>query len=68
MYFAYIYFNYINQSINLLILKEKTITKVKWLLGPRSFACNGPQRTRIKHYYKIKKKKTKKNTGTRQGH
>ena len=31
----------INQSINLLILKEKTITKVKWLLGPRSFASNG---------------------------
>ena len=33
---------------NLLILK-KTITKVNQLIGPRSYACNGPQRTKIKH-------------------
>ena len=47
----------INQFIN---TKRKTITKVKRLLGPRSFACNGPQRTRTKHFYKICTKKQNK--------
>ena len=32
---------------------KKTITKVNQLIGPRSYACNGPQRTKKK-----KKKKT----------
>ena len=41
------YFEEVNQSINQFInTKRKTITKVKWLLSPRSFACKNSGNTR----------------------